>query len=168
MILLVKLHNFCGIRGNLRSFEDYRSVRLQRVTVLGVKSKPIPVLPGVSQGSICEPLLFFIYVNNLPKSTSHDTTVTMFADDTKFHRHLRNFQDTIILDSLASCCVMTEKWTKVHVVIHFSSMQSYISQVCSHTFLKYVVIHFSSMQSYISQVCSHTFLKYAVIHFSSM
>ncbi|CAB4025082.1 Hypothetical predicted protein, partial [Paramuricea clavata] len=107
-LLLVKLHNF-GIRGKLlRWFGDYLSGRLQRVTVLGVTSEPLPVLSGVPQGSILGPLLFLIYVNDLPMSTSHDTTVSMFADDTKCHRHLRNFQDTIILqqdlDSVANWC----------------------------------------------------------------
>jgi hypothetical protein len=104
----MKLHNF-GIRGNLlRWFGDYLSGRLQRVAVLGVTSEPRPVLSGVPQGSILGPLLFLIYVNDPPTSTSHDTTVTMFADDTKCHRHLRNFQDTIILqqdlDSVANWC----------------------------------------------------------------
>ena len=125
-LLLVKLHNF-GIRGNLlRWFGDYLSGRLQRVTVLGVTSEPLPVLSGVPQGSILGPLLFLIYVNDLPKSTSHDTTVTMFADDTKCHRHLRNLQDTIILqqdlDSVANWCNdwrMDLNQTKC-VVMHFS------------------------------------------------
>ena len=96
-LLLVKLHNF-GIRGNLlRWFGDYLSGRLQRVTVLGVTSEPLPMLSGVPQGSILGQLLFLIYVNDLPMSTSRDTTVTMFADDRKCHRHLRNFHGTIIL-----------------------------------------------------------------------
>jgi sarcosine oxidase/L-pipecolate oxidase len=125
-LLLVKLHNF-GIRGNLlRWFGDSLSGRLQRVTVLGVTSEPLPVLSGVPQGSILGPLLFLIYVNDLPKTTSHDTTVTMFADDTKCHRHLRNLQDTIILqqdlDSVANWC---NDWRMdlnqtTCVVMHFS------------------------------------------------
>jgi mannose/fructose/N-acetylgalactosamine-specific phosphotransferase system component IID len=79
----VKLHNF-GIRGNLlRWLGDYLSGRLQRVTVLGVTSEPLPLLSGVPQGSILGPLLFFIYLNDIPKATSFDTTVIMFADDTK-------------------------------------------------------------------------------------
>ncbi|CAB3995444.1 Hypothetical predicted protein [Paramuricea clavata] len=107
-LLLVKLHNF-GIRGNLlRWFGDYLSGRLQRVTVLGVTSEPLPVLSGVPQGSILGPLLFLIYVNDLPKATSFDTTVTMFADDTKCHRPLRNLQDTKILqqdlDKITNWC----------------------------------------------------------------
>jgi hypothetical protein len=84
-LLLMKLRNF-GIRGNLRRFGDYLSGRLQRDTVLGVTSEPLPVLSGVPQGPILGPLLFLIYVNDLPKATSFDTTVTMCADDTKCHR----------------------------------------------------------------------------------
>jgi hypothetical protein len=84
------------------------------------------VLSGVPQGSILGPLLFFIYVNDLPEFISHETTVTMFADDSKRHRHLRNFQDTIILqqdlDSVANWCNdwrMNLNQTKC-VVVHFS------------------------------------------------
>ena len=56
--------------------------RYQRVTVLGETSDPLPVSSGVSQGSSLVPILFLIYVTNLPDSvlTSH---VAMFADDTK-------------------------------------------------------------------------------------
>ncbi|CAB3995716.1 Hypothetical predicted protein [Paramuricea clavata] len=69
-LLLVKLHNF-GIKGNLlRWFKNYLSGRFQRVTVHGVTSQPLPVLSGVPQGSILGPILFLIYVNDLPDSVS--------------------------------------------------------------------------------------------------
>ena len=98
-LLLVKLHNF-GIKGNLlRWFKNYLSGRFQRVTVHGVTSQPLPVLSGVPQGSILGPILFLIYVNDLPDSVSQGTAVSMFADYTKCHRAVRNPQDREILQS---------------------------------------------------------------------
>ena len=67
--------------------------------MLGVTSEPLPVLSGVPQGSILGPLLFLVYVNDLPKSTSNNTIVTMFADDTKCHRALQHPNDNKILQS---------------------------------------------------------------------
>ena len=127
--LLVKLHNF-GIGGNLlRWFGDYLSGRYQRVTVMGITSEPLPALSGVHQGSILGPLLFLVYVNNLPKSTSNNTIVTMFADDTKCHRALQHPDDNKILQSdLDKITVWCHDW-KMSLnqskcgVVHFSRSQ---------------------------------------------
>ena len=66
----------------LSGFGDYLTGRIQRVTVLGVNSKSLPVLSGVPQVSILGPL---IYVNDLPDVAS-STSVALFADDTKCYR----------------------------------------------------------------------------------
>ena len=56
--------------------------RRQCVRVGDSHSQFCEVLSGVPQGSILEPLLFGIYVNDLPTSLHH-TTPYIFADDTK-------------------------------------------------------------------------------------
>ena len=86
--LLQKLHEF-GFGGSvLQRFSSYLMGRYQRVTVLGETSDPLPVSSGVPQGSILDPMLFLIYVNNLPDSilTSH---AAMFSDDTKIYKKIR-------------------------------------------------------------------------------
>ena len=52
------------------------------MTVNHSVSDPLPVISGVPQGSILGPLLFLIFVNDLPSSII-SSKVYLFADDTK-------------------------------------------------------------------------------------
>ena len=80
-IRLRKMDSY-GVRGNeLRWFQDYLTGRRQRVCVGDEKSEWTSIRRGVPQGSILGPLLFTMYVNDLPKAVCQCQR-KQYADDT--------------------------------------------------------------------------------------
>ena len=79
--LLYKLESI-GISGNLLNlFCSFLNDRYQRVVINNCQpSDSAPILAGVSQGYILGPLLFPIYINDLPDKLN--SLVKLFADDT--------------------------------------------------------------------------------------
>ena len=78
-ILLEKLSHY-GIRGLANDWlRSYLSDRQQFVEMNGCRSGKLPITTGVPQGSILGPLLFIIYINDLPAASELKTV--LFADD---------------------------------------------------------------------------------------
>jgi len=110
-LLIHKLEQF-GIHGRLCNWiTNYLTDRYQRVTCEGGNSEWLPVTSGVPQGSILGPLLFLLYINDLPEVLSDETKCAIFADDTKIYRQIRTPADTIALqEDINQLAIWGDKW----------------------------------------------------------
>ena len=71
-----------GIRGlPLHWFTNYLTNRQQYVSLTGTESRKQTMVCGVPQGSSLGPLLFLIYINDIP-NCSEKLSFRIFADDT--------------------------------------------------------------------------------------
>ena len=93
--LLYKL-DYYGIRGSThRWISSWLSSRSQQVVLDGQVSDPVPVLSGVPQGSVLGPVLFLVFINDLPDNIR--SSVHLFADDCALYRNICSLFDCLIL-----------------------------------------------------------------------
>ena len=133
--LLHKLRSI-GIKGSVwKWFECYLSSRVQCVAVNDSMSDVLPVLSGVPQGSILGPLLFIIYVNDLPSVVSYSKTF-IFADDTKCSKSIMSNSDHKLLqEDLNSLSQWSREWKLLFNESKFRLLQFRSSAVRSvHTY----------------------------------
>ena len=89
--LMSKLESY-GITGEVKKWiESFLTGRSQTVKVNNDESPPAPVISGIPQGSVLGPLLFVIYINDLPDNVN--SFVYLFADDTKLMRKIKSDED---------------------------------------------------------------------------
>ena len=80
-ILCHKLSYYGIQQRELLWFQSYLSNREQFCIVNGIDSEINSINIGIPQGSCLGPLLFIIYINDLPQAVL-DSNVSMYADDT--------------------------------------------------------------------------------------
>lgn len=107
--LLNKLKAY-GIVGDINDWiRAFLTGRTHRVVVNSSLSSWLEVLSGIPQGSVLGPILFVLFINDLPdmvRSTAH-----IFADDTKVYRSVLTEQDCVELQAdLTRLVEWSEKW----------------------------------------------------------
>ena len=104
--ILSKLHYY-GI--TLSWIGAFLSNRTQTTVVNGVHSSYVDITSGVPQGSVIEPMLFLLYINDINNAIT--SQIKLFADDSVQYRNIRNQNDQVILQNdLNTMSSWAEKW----------------------------------------------------------
>lgn len=148
---------------------NFLSMR-QQFTVANTFSSPlVDVTSGVPQGSVLGPLLFLIYINDLPVNIS--SRIRLFADDCIIYRSISSFNDHLALQNdlnlISNWCAawqMTLNSNKCKVVSFsrkrvnsefvYSINNTTVSQAASY---KYLGVHLTpnlSWNTHVTAVCA--------------
>jgi hypothetical protein len=118
-----------GVKGNILEWiMEFLAGRRQKVRIEDSYSDWENVKSGVPQGSVLGPILFLVYINDLPKVLTKELLM-LFADDAKLEKTLAAPEDHIILqDNLNKMTDWTKAWslemnTSKCKVLHLSRMQ---------------------------------------------
>lgn len=135
---------------------DYLRGRSQQVVVGEAASQSIDVLSGVPQGSCLGPILFCIFINDLPSCVRH-SSVKLFADDAKIYRPILTTDDEPMLqedlDSITRWCESNSMFVNASkcAVLHYGNKnqpsRAYSlsgSQIPSEEFVRDLGVHFDT------------------------
>jgi hypothetical protein len=101
-LLIKKIENY-GITNPILSWiQDFLTRLNQQVSINGETSNRKEDISGIPQGSVLEPILFVIYINDLPEA--EESEAYLFADDTKIFRVINMWH---LIKGLLEVCINT-------------------------------------------------------------
>ena len=150
--LLYKL-DYYGIRGSTHNWiTSWLSGHFQKVVLDGQASDPVPVLSGVPQGSVLGPVLFLIFINDLPENIR--SSVRLFADDCALYRNIESPTDCQILqDDLNRLAQWEADWQ-----MKFNVAKCHSMRVTRHPPDKHIQFEYTLHQQRLEQVQSAKYI----------
>ena len=150
--LLHKLEYY-GIRGSTHKWiNSWLSGRTQQVVLDGQASDPVPVLSGVPQGSVLGPVLFLLFINDLPDNIR--SSVRLFADDCVLYRNIHSLQDCLTLqEDLTSLGQWEADWQ-----MKFNVAKCHSMRVTRHQHHKQILFDYSLHNQTLENVQSAKYL----------
>jgi len=105
--LLSKLISY-GVSAKIVDWvRDFLYSRTQQVKVNSCLSKPKAILSGIPQGTVLGPVLFIIFINDMPDIFQQLCYLYLFADDAKMYKSIATLQDA---ETLNMCLNEMDSW----------------------------------------------------------
>jgi hypothetical protein len=112
-ILLSKIHNI-GVRGKLFNWiKNFLNNRKFQVKIENSLSSEKNISSGVPQGSVLGPLLFLLYINDLPNTITDKVKIKLYADDVKLYMIYKDENDKIHLQNALD---QLFKWSELNLL----------------------------------------------------
>ena len=145
-----KHEGYTSNNGLLHWLSMFLTNRHQRVLLEGAESQESPVTSGVPQGTVLGPLLFLIYINDLPMMVK--SKVRLFADDCIVYREIGNKQDAKALqEDFNLLCWWESQWR-----MSLNPSKCYTMHV-SHK-VKPIITPYTMKEKRLEQVTHHPYL----------
>ena len=106
--LLYKLRFYGISEQSVKWIDSFLSNRTQTVLLENKSSNTIPVTSGVPQGTVLGPILFLIYINDLPDYLKH-SQIRLFADDSIIYRTIKSQSDCLKLQEDIEAAIKWEQ-----------------------------------------------------------
>ena len=146
--LLYELEYYGIRRSTHKWITSWLSERSQKEVLDGQASDLVPVLSGVPQGSVLGPVLFLIFINEIPENIR--SSVRLFADDCVLYRNIESPMDCQILqDDLNSLAQWETDWQ-----MKFNIAKCHSMRVTRHPPDKHIHFDYTLHQQRLEQVQS--------------